>query len=269
MRKLSIYLASAAVASAQFIVHDPANTAVNAAVQAGQAANHLAVMRQWAEQVERMERQLRWLEEQLSVQRRIRDAIGDPAGAGAQVVLRDLGAEELARSYGETLQAVRRLATAVRSLERTADGIYASLEDRTVLGRDFRRQEQPYRRYAAVEGQLDQLVHVHEETSEREQALQRDVADVLGRLRDAGTQAEVDKLGAKLAALNGQLALLAQRRRDEADKLVAAHLQNENQAAKERQDFLERQLAEERQSLEAVNAWQRKLRLSPANFSRP
>jgi hypothetical protein len=53
---------------AQWIVNDPVNTAVNAAVQAGQAANHLEVMRRWAEQLEQLNRQLRQLEEQLAVQ---------------------------------------------------------------------------------------------------------------------------------------------------------------------------------------------------------
>ena len=88
-------------------------------------------------------------------------------------------------------------------------------------------------------------------------------------MRDAQTQADVDKLNVRVAALNGQLALLAARRRDEADKLAAQQIQNENQAAKERQDLLEKQIAEERQTLTAVNAWQQSIRLTPTSYARP
>lgn len=254
---------------AQWVVTDPGNTAVNAAVQAGQAANHIEILRQWAAQLERLERQLRQLEEQLAVQRRIRDVIGDPQSAGTTILLRDLGMDELARTYGETLQAARRLSSAIHSLRRTADGIYRELDDRTVLGREFARNEPLYRRYAVVERQADNLAEVHAATETRRAALQADLAQTLERLRSASTQAETDKLNATIAALNGQLRDLDARRRDEADKLMAAQVQNENQAAKERQDLLEKQQAEERDSLAVMNVWQRSLKLTPTNYTRP
>lgn len=254
---------------AQFVVTDPGNTAVNAAVQAGQAANHLEVMRQWAEQMERLNRQLRQLEEQLAVQRRIRDVIGDPSAAGIGMVLRDLGADELARTYGETLATARRLAHALDSLRRTSDGIYRQLDDRTVFGRGFTRNEPLYRRFAAVERQADNLAAVETRTGERAAALQREVARTLEQLRGAETQAETDKLSAQLEALHGQLAQLEAQRRAEADKLWAQQILNENQAAKERQDFLERQLAEERQTLAVAGTWQQAIKVTPTSYTRP
>jgi len=269
MKQLILFLFIAAPACAQWIVSDPANTAVNSAVQAGQAANHVAVMREWAEQAERLNRQLRQLEEQLSVQQRIRDVIGDPTSAGVGMVLRDLGATDLARSYGETLAAARQLANALDSLRRTSEGIYRQLDDRTVMGWEFTRREVLYRRYAAVERQADNLAVVMAETDTRAAALQADLAGTLEQLRSAQTQAEVDKLNAKVSALNGQLAQLASQRRDEADKLRAQQILNENQAAKERQDLLERQLAEERQSLAVMGSWQEGMNLTATDYSRP
>ncbi len=269
MKRFTLFLLLAASASAQWIVNDPVNTAVNTAIQAGQAANHLEVLRQWAAQLENLNRQLRQLEDQLAVQRRIRDVMGDPTAAGAGMVLRDLGARDLARTYGETLAAVQRLANAVESLQRTSQGIFKKLEDRTVLGRDFARQEAPYRRYAAVERQADNTAAVHAETEARQLGVQAEIAATLEQLRNAGTQAEVDKLHAKLAVLNGQLLHVDAQRRDEADKLIAQHILNENQAAKERQDLLERQIAEERQTLAVVDAWQNAMRLTPTAYTRP
>jgi len=268
MKPFLLFLALAGPLCAQWIVNDPVNTAVNSAVQAGQAANHLETMRQWAEQLERLNRQLRQLEEQLAVQQRIRDVIGDPSAAGVGVALRDLGAGDLARTYGETLAAARRLANALDSLRRTSDGIYRQLDDRTALGREFIRQESFYRRYAAVERQADNLATVQTQTDERAATLQADIAATLEQLRGASTQAEVDKLNGKLAVLNGQLVRVDAQRRDEAEKLRAQQILNENQAAKERQDFLEKQLAEERQTLAVVGAWQEGMKVTPTDYIR-
>lgn len=254
---------------AQLVVHDPVNTAVNSAVQAGQAANHIEILRQWAAQLEQLNRQLRELESQLAVQQRIRDVMGDPSAAGAGLALRDLGATDLARTYGDTLAVTRRLANAVDSLRRTSEGIYRELDDRTSLGKDFSRQEPLYRRYAAVERQADTLTTVHETTAARSVALQREIAGTLEQLRRAATQAEVDKHNAKLAVLTGQVAHLDAQRREETDKLLVQQILNENQAAKERQDLFEKQLAEERQTLAVVGAWQQSVRLTPTNYTRP
>ena len=263
-----LFVLSALKASAQWIVNDPVNTAVNSAIQTAQAANHVETLRQWAEQLEKIHRQIRQLEDLLATQRRIRDVLGDPTAAGAEM-MRGLGAEDFARTFGETTQAIRRLSDAVNSLRSTADGIYRQLDDRTVLGRSFTRQTEPYRRYAAVDQQVRQGETVFAVTETRIAELQRELATTLAALRDASTQAEVDKLSAKVNSLNGQLALVSARRRDEADRLQAARVLNENQADKERLDLLEKQNAEERQTLDAVNAWQSSLRLTPTTYARP
>lgn len=269
MKRLLLLSLLAAPVCAQWIVNDPVNTAVNTAIEAGQAANHLEVLRQWAEQLEKLNRQLRQLEEQLAVQQRIRDVIGDPSAAGVGVVLRDLGQEELARTYGETLRAAWRLSNAIDSLHRTSEGIYKKLDDRTVFGREFTRQGDLYRRYAAVERQADTMAEVLAQADSRTATLQKDIAATLEQLRTAPTQAEVDKLAAKLGTLHAQLGHLAAVRANESAKLQAQQILNENQAAKERQDLLERQMAEERQSLSVMRDWQEAIKVTPTRYTRP
>lgn len=269
MKQILLFVLLAAPACAQWIVHDPGNTAVNAAIQTGQAANHLEILRQWADQLEKLNRQLRQLEEQLAVQQRIRDVIGDPSAAGVGVVLRELGQDELARTYGETLRAAWRLSNAIDSLRRTSEGLYRKLDDRTVFGREFTRQGDLYRRYAAVERQADSMAEVQMQADSRAVALQNDIATTLEQLRTAPTQAEVDKLAAKLGALNAQLGHVAAVRAGESAKLQAQQILNENQAAKERQDLLERQLAEERQSLSVMRDWQEAVKVTPTRYTRP
>lgn len=270
MKRLSlIFVLLAPAAFGQWIVNDPVNTAVNTAIHSAQAANHLAVLRQWAAQLEGLNRQIRQLEDQLAEQRHIREVLGNPSLAGSQMAIDKLAPEDLARTYGKTLRTVRRLADATASLRRTAEGIYAELEDRTALKQSFTRQTATYRRYAAVDQQADSAARVFDETAARQTDLQNDLANTLAALKSASTQAEVDKLNTKVAVLNGQLAVIATQRRDEADKLQAQQIQNENQAAKERQDLLEKQIAEERQSLGVVNDWQGSLRVAPSAYTRP
>lgn len=269
MKRLLLFLTLVPAAFAQWIVNDPVNTAVNSAIQTAQAANHLEVLRQWAEELERLNRQIRQLEDQLAVQRRIRDVMGDPSAAGTQVVLRDLSLPDLARTYGDTWRELRRLSEAMDSLRRTADRVYSSLEDRTVLGRDFARTSSPYRRFAVVEQAADNFEAVSEQADGRLAALQADLADTLERLQRAETQADVDKLAVKVAALNGQLTHLAAQRRQAAEQVLLQQALNENQAAKERQDLLEKQIAEERQSLAIANAWQASLKIKADSYTRP
>lgn len=269
MKTLLFLFLSITSLRAQWVVHDPGNTAVNTAIQAEQASQHLETMGQWAEQLERLNRQLIRLEEQLAVQRRIREVIGNPTAAGVGLVLRDLGADDLAHRYGETLAATRRLANAIGSLRRTSDGIYHQLDDLTSLGETFTRFETRYRRFATVEQQADHFASVLTQTDERAAALQASIADSVTQLRSAETQAEVDKLSATLSVLHGQLDEVATRRRDEADKLLAQHILNENQAAKEQQDFLEKQIAEERNSLGVIGAWQESVQVKPTSYTQP
>ena len=54
MKHFVLFVLLVAPACAQWIVNDPVNTAVNSAVQVGQAANHLEIMRQWAAQLEQL-----------------------------------------------------------------------------------------------------------------------------------------------------------------------------------------------------------------------
>ncbi|MDB6094023.1 MAG: hypothetical protein JWM32_1585 [Verrucomicrobia bacterium] len=268
MKRLFLFLILSARAVAQFIVNDPINTTVSIAIQSSQVANHAAVLAKWAQQLEQLNRQLRQLEAQLDVQQRIKSVIGDPVAAGANLLARNLGLAELVRSYGQTLGEARQLASAIDSLKRTSEGIYHELDDVTSLKRSFVREEALYLRYAAVEKLADNFAGVAAATSSRAESLQAEIAGTLEALRGAGTQAEVDKLTAKLSALNGQVAHLDQQRRDEADKLRSQQILNENQEAKERQDLLEKQFTEERESFGVAGQWQEAIALIPTDYSK-
>jgi vacuolar-type H+-ATPase subunit I/STV1 len=253
---------------AAWAVIDASNLAVNRALQSTMNSNHAQIIARWTQQLEKLNTQIRQLEDQLAEQRHIREVLGEPTVAGTRMVLDKLGATELARQYGETAQAIRRLSDAVAALQNTADGVFDSLDDKTSLGTSFTRAPMLYKRFAAVEAQATEAESVSAAIDLRSAELQADLAATLQQLRAATTQAEVDKLNVKVAAINGQLAELSARRRDEADKLRAQQILNENRQAMEAQDFLEKQVAEERQTLAAVNAWQQSIQLTPTSYTR-
>ncbi len=269
MKKLLLLLFLTPAAFGQLAVYDPANHLVNLAIQSGQAANQAETLRQWAAQLEGLNRQIQQLDAQLTEQQHIRQVMGDPPAAGSQIGLPGLGTTELTHAIGETAAAVRRLANAAASLANTADGIFQQLDNRTVLGSTFTRQEPVYLRYAAVERQAGNLADAQTQTDAQTLALQGELAATLQQLRTASTQAEVDKLNVKVTAVNGQLAHLDAQRRNEAEKLSAQKILNDNQAAKESQDLLEKQIAEERQTFTAVGTWQQSVKLTPTNYQQP
>ena len=267
MKKLLLFLILTRAARAQWIVHDPVNTAVNTAIQAGQAANQVEILRQWAANLDQLNRQLGQLQAQLIEQRGIRQTMGDPAAAGGRVSLTDLAPGDFTRSYAETASALRSLARAVDSLKNTAQGIFEELDDRTVLNQPFARQTAPYQRYAVVEQHARNLDAVFSGTDARLAVLRGDLGDTVQQLKAAPTQAEVDKLHAKIAVLNGQIAAGEAQRQDAAAQLQAQQVLNDNQAAKERQDLLEKQIAEEGRTFAAVNAWQQSVSLAPTRYT--
>lgn len=269
MRTILLFLLVSCSAFAQWVVNDPVNTAVSLTTQGNQIAQHAEILRQWAQQIDRLNQQIRHLQDQLAEVRHMREVLGDPSAAGPSIVLRELGAGELGRAYGDTAAALRRLVDSTGSLRRTMDDIFTPLDDRTALGRPFVRQTAPYRRYAAVEQMASNLEQVQTEAGTRRMALQRDLAGTMEQLRSANTQAEVDKLQGKINALNGQLAAVDGQQRSAEAQLQAQQILNENQAAKERQDLLEKQIAEERETLAAVGAWQSGIKLTPASYTRP
>lgn len=268
MKRAILFLVTVVGVHAQWIVNDPVNTAVNTAIQAGQKADHLEILRQWALELEKLNQQLQAMKDELAVEQELRNFVGNPSAAGGQTLLRELGAQDLARNYGDTLQAVRRLAYDVETLHATADGIFTSLEDRTALGSRVERQRQYYRRFAAVEEQAVALEATEAKANRRSTALQAELAATLEQMKAASTLADVEKLSVKVAALNGQIAEAAARRSEAADQLRAQEILVENQAAKERQDLLERQSSEERQSAGVMDQWQEAIQVKGESYTR-
>ena len=205
---------------AQIPVTDAANLANNRAAQSENIAK-------WIESIQHLREQIDALNRQINIQSDIRRWAGNPAEASAKMALEGLGGPELARQYGQGKRAIIDLVDSLQSLKRTGEGNYREIKSIDLDGNEFHRDPMIYRRYAVLDAKQDNTQQVIDETREREQQLQAEVAATLEDLKGAQTDAEVQKLSAKLNALNGQLAQVDAARRREVDQVVLQKIAND------------------------------------------
>ncbi|MBL9207344.1 MAG: hypothetical protein JNN01_19850 [Opitutaceae bacterium] len=212
---------------AQIPVTDVANLAAN---QSAQAAN----IAKWVESINNLRTQIDQLNRQINIQDDIRRWSGNPVDAGASVILDGLGGGELVRDYGRAKRAIVGLAHSLQSLGNTANGNYRAVANLDLDGKEFTRDPLTYRRYAILDAKQEVSVEVSAETKDREQELQEQIADTLTALKTADTDAEVQKLSAKLVALNGQLAQVEAARQREVDEVALQKIANDARIEQER-----------------------------------
>lgn len=243
---LSLILAASVRLAAQIPVTDAANLANNRAAQAENLAK-------WVESIERLRQQIDALNRQINIQSDIRRWAGNPAEAGVNLALEGIGGKELAQEFGRGRRAVVGLIDSLGSLKRTADGTYRTISNVDIEGHEMRRDPMIYRRYAVLDAKQDTSTAVAEETRARERELQAEIAATLEDMKAAETDAEVQKLSVKLAALNGQLAHVEAARRREVDEVVLQKIANDARSEQEQRATAE---------LEARNAYLANQRIS-------
>lgn len=216
-----------AVAVAQIPVTDAANLANNTVLHAENIAK-------WVESINNLRTQIDQLNRQINIQDDIRRWSGNPIEAGAKVVLEGMGQKDLVREYGKSKRAILGLVNSLDSLKRTADGSYRAISDLDLDGNELKRDPLMYRRYAVLDAQRENTEQVTEETQSREQELQAEIAVTLEELKAAPTEAETQKLSAKLTALNGQLAQIDAVRRREVDAVALQKIANDSRLEQER-----------------------------------
>jgi hypothetical protein len=212
---------------AQIPVTDVANLANNTAL-------HVENIAKWAESIAQLKTQIDQLRQQIDIQGDIRKWSGNPAEAGGKLVLNTLGEQDLIRDYGRTKAAILSTVNSLDSLAHTGGGNYRAIVSVDIDGHELTRDALTYRRYATLDATQANTDQVTEETKSREQELQAEIALTLDDLKAAPTEAETQKLSAKLAALNGQLAQAEATRRREVDAVAMQKIANDARLEQER-----------------------------------
>jgi len=189
----------AASARAQWIVYDP----VNNMQQILSAAEEIA---KFVEVVNNQVQQIRALDDQLNEFKHYENLFGDPKAVlltTVQPLVADLRQTEL----GQTLTALEGAVDAGQAMLYDANGLFSSIGTTftTPNGATVTRREAPYLPVAAVQKTTDNFLSVSTDATARRVALKEEIARTTTALKNATTDAEVQKLTGVLIGLSSAL----------------------------------------------------------------
>jgi hypothetical protein len=233
----------------------------DAAAIANSRIAHAENIAKWVDSIAKLRTQIDQLNRQINIQDDIRKWTGNPVEAGATVVLDVLGERDLLREYGRARHEIVRVTRSLDSLENTADGNFRAIRSVDLEGQNLRRDPLTFRRYSVLDAKQANTVQVTDETKARETELQEEIAFTLQELKAASTDAEVQKLSAKLVALNGQLAQVDAARRREVDEVALQKIANDARIEQERLAAAELEARDNHLANQRISAYMRTLKL--------
>lgn len=255
---LIMALALAALARAQIPVTDAASIANNRIIQAENLAK-------WVDSINHLQQQIEALHQQINIASDMRRWAGDPKAAGTNLVLEGLGGPDLIREFGRAQRAIVGTVDSLYSLKRTASGTFSAIGSVDLDGNEMARDAMIYRRYAVLDAKQDLTDQVTQETAQREQQLQGEIAVTLEDLKAADTDAEVRKLSAKLNALNGQLGHVEAARRREVDGVVLQKIANDSRSEEEQRAEAELEARNDYLANQRISAYMKTLKVRQNN----
>lgn len=186
-------------AQAQVVVYDPANTVQSVINTAQEIAKYI-------EMIQNQVQQISTLTEQLDEFKHYESLFGDPKAvllSTVQPLTDDLRRTEL----GETLATLEGAAHAGQAMLYDANGLFHSVGTTfsTPNGKTVTRREAPYLPVAAVQKTTDNFLSVSTDATARRIALKEEIARTTEALKNAPTDAEVQKLTGVLIGLSSAL----------------------------------------------------------------
>jgi hypothetical protein len=252
----------AASARAQWIVYDPANTVQSVINTAQEIAKYV-------EMIQNQVQQIQTLEDQLSEFKHYESLFGDPKAVlltTVQPLVTDLRKTEL----GQTLTALEGAVDAGEAMLYDANGLFSSIGTtfNTPNGATVTRREAPYLPVAAVQKATDNFLSVSTDVTARRIALKEEIARTTTALKNATTDAEVQKLTGVLIGLNAALNNTDYEINQATASALVQDVANRNEAQRQIEAKKEQQHAE---FTEAVQKYGQTFRLmnAPTAFPTP
>ena len=215
----------------------------------------------WVESIAQLRQQIAQLDQQINLQSDLRRWAGDPRAAGSRLLLDSFVVSDLVRDYGRAQADIRSFTNSLDSLSSTGNGNFRPIVSLDINGHSLARDMLSYRRFSILDAIQANTEQVTTDTKTREVALQDDVAETLEALKSADTEAEGQKLSAKLTALNGQLAQIEAVRRREVDAVTLQKIANDARAEEERLAAAELAAKDDHLANERITAYMKTLRV--------
>jgi hypothetical protein len=264
MKRLLIVIAAAllcaASSRAQYIVYDPTSNIQNIMNQAVNAAKYVQM-------IENQIQQINTLTSQLNELQHYNQVFGNPSQILNLAGFTDLITDLHDTGVGQAIGQLENLAQGIDALQYDASGLYHNIGEafKTPNGNTIPRDQNSYRRFAAVNETTKNFSDVYADVIARRQALKQDIAATTAQLRTATTASEVQKLTGFLVGQNAALAA-TDKELDQALSLsLVQEAKNRNDQAKQDQARIEEQRAEFSESIQKYNNTVR-LSAEPAQF---
>jgi cell division protein FtsB len=189
---------------------------------------HSDDMAQWAQSIQALNTQISQFNQQIQQLQTMKNFIGDPAAAAGSMGLGNLGTGQLTSSVGQLSSSLNQTANGTQALTNTSGGLFPSTSLQTPSGFDFQANSDLFKPFAAIQQQVQNVTGVIGDTLSRITGLQQDKAATLAQIQSSTNQSEVQKLQAKVNAIDGQIADLNNQQGTAQAQLVTQDIANRN-----------------------------------------
>ena len=189
---------------------------------------HSEDMAQWAQSIQALNTQINQFNQQIQQIQTMKNFIGDPLAAAGSMNLNLLGAGDLTASVGQLYPTLSGTASGAQALTNTSGGLFNGTSLQTPSGFDFQANSDLFKPFAAIQQQAQNVTSVIGDTLSRITGLQQAKAATLAQIQSSTNQSEVQKLQAKVAALDGQIADLNNQQGTAQTQLVTQDIANRN-----------------------------------------
>lgn len=249
-------------ARAQWIVYDPTMNVQQILAQAQNIAKSI-------EMIQNQVQQIQTLTDQLNEFKNYESLFGDPKKVGLSMVSA-LTADLQKTEPGKNLENLLSIADGNYALTYNNSGIYATVgvSFQTPGGQTIQRPADQFKPFAAVSRTADNFVAVATDAATRRTALKNQIAQTTEQLKNATTDAEVQKLQGVLSSFNAALASTDAEVNQAVGSALVQDIQNRNDQQKQTQALTEQQNAE---FTEAISNYTAKFQLlnAPTVFPTP
>ena len=225
-------------ARAQWIVYDPALHTQAVMAEAQNIAKYIQMINNQVQQIQS-------LTDQLNEFRNYESLFGNPSQVALSMVA-PLAADLQSLEPGLNLENLLSIADGNYALTYNGSGIYATVgaSFQTPGGETIQRPADQFKSFAAINRTADNFVAVAADAASRRAAIKNQIAQTIEQLKNATTDAEVQKLQGVLTSQNADLANTDAEVNQAVGSALVQDIQNRNDEQKQQKALQEQQNAE-------------------------
>lgn len=193
-------------------------------------ANHAEDIAKWMQSIQALNTQIDQMNQSIQIAQQVKGIMGDPASAGNLLGLNLLGNGTMGSSVGQLSSSLNQAVSGVQALVNNGQGLFQPVPTTTPGGFSITYNTDMLKPFAAIQSQTQNTANVTADTTARIKQLEQDKAATLAQLKTATTDAETQKLQAKIAAIDGEIAALNGQQSTAANQIITQDIANRNDA---------------------------------------